>query len=179
MNQDFLGKMSDGEKAIGLGSIIVLVSLFLPWYGWDLGPFGSDSVDGFASWGWLTFLGLLGVVVFWALRRLFSQQVELPREMPLSDAAIYMIGGGLEVAGAVLFWLAYHRDVINGIVSVGVKFGTFIAIVGGAITLFGGYLEHSRVATGASGASSAPPPPPGYGAPPPAAPPPPPDSTAV
>lgn len=172
MNQDFLGKMSDGEKAIAGGSIIVLISLFLPWYGWDLGPFGSDSVDGFASWGWLTFLALLAVVLFWAARRLFTEQVKLP-DMPVSDAAFYMIGGAVEVLGAVLFWLAYHREAVDGIVSVGVKFGTFVAIVGGAVTLFGGYLEQQRAAT----TTTMPTAPPGYTPPPP--PPSPPDPTAV
>jgi len=146
MNQDFLGKMTNGERSILGGSVIVLISLFLPWYGWDinLGILGSssDSFNGFHSWGWLTVLALVAVVAFWVIRTFMSDDVKLP-EMSLEDPVIYMIGGAVEVVGAVLF-LVTASPGVGGYFSAGAKFGVFIAIVGGALTVLGGYLKQSE-----------------------------------
>ncbi|RYF96728.1 MAG: hypothetical protein EOO00_01990 [Chitinophagaceae bacterium] len=38
-----------------------LIALFLPWVSINLGMFGGGSVNGFRSWGILSFLGVLGV----------------------------------------------------------------------------------------------------------------------
>lgn len=167
MNQDFLASMSNGDKALAGGSIVVLIAMFLPWYGWDSGYF-SASIDGFNSWGWLTFLGLLAVVAYFVIRNFLTESVKLP-EMPVTDAQAYMIGGGVEVLGVVLFWLVSHQEgVLLG--NLGVRFGLFVALIGGIATVAGGYLKQSEPAvartagpstgTGA-GASypSAPPPP--------------------
>jgi len=170
MGQDFLSKMSNADKAILGGSLIVLVSLFLPWWGWDINitvtcitvASSSGSVNGFNSWGWITFLALIGVLVLHVSRTYLTQQVKLP-EMGVGDAALYMILGGVEIAGAVIFWLAYHSGLSGA--NEGVKFGAFVAIVGGAVTVFGGYLMQSA-ATGAPSAGAlsppAPPVPPQY-----------------
>jgi hypothetical protein len=176
---EFLEKLSNGEKAILGGSLIVLVSMFLPWYGWDfnfgnsiLGSINSSgSVDGFNSWGWLTFIGFLFVVILWLVRGPLSDQVELP-DIPLKDAQLFMIGGGVEVLGALLFWLAYKASNASGPgYSAGVRFGVFIAIVGGAATIAGGYLRQSEPEALASTPNAPAPPPASYGAPPPATPP--------
>ena len=151
MNQDFLAKMSNGDKAIAAGSVVVLVSLFLPWYGWDAGVFGSASVDGFNSWGILTLIALVAVVAFWVIRAYLADSVKLP-DMPVTDDQAYMIGGAVEALGAVLFWLVYHNDNL-GLANLGVRYGIFIALVGGVVTAYGGYLKQSEPAP-------APPPPP-------------------
>jgi hypothetical protein len=191
MNQnDVLSRVTNGDKALAGGSLVVLIALFLPWYGYDAGPV-SASVSGFNSWGWLTFLGLLAVIAFWLIRNMFSDSVKLP-DMPVTDGVAYMIGGAVEVLGAVIFWLAYHSDSLSGPgFSYGVRFGLFVAIVGGAITIAGGYLKQSEPATVAaaptSSAPAAAPPaaappaappqqPSPYGSQPPGSPPPPPAS---
>ncbi|MBN8783196.1 MAG: hypothetical protein ABS85_11645 [Sphingobacteriales bacterium SCN 48-20] len=40
-----------------------LLGLILPWFSIDFGPFGSTSANGFRSWGYLTLLGVIGVVI--------------------------------------------------------------------------------------------------------------------
>jgi hypothetical protein len=177
---EFLEKMLDSEKAILGGSIVVLVALFLPWYGWDFnvgaGVLGtlsnSGSFTGFHSWGLLTFIALLFVIAVWLVRGPLSDQVKLP-EMSITDAQLYMIGGGVEVLGSILYWLTVKGDNIDlpGY-SAGVRFGVFVALVGGIITIVGGYLKQSEPVAAAT--TSIPPPPPAtYGAPPPPATPPP------
>jgi hypothetical protein len=175
MNQDFLGSMTNGEKLIAGGSLVLLVGLFLPWYGVDAGLY-SASVNGFHSWGLLTFLALLVVVALWVIRSFLNDSVKLP-EMSVSDALIYMIAGGVEVLGCIIFWLSYSTDVSIPGFSAGVRFGLFVSLIGAIATVVGGYLKQSEPATAAPAppmggppSYSPPPPPP---AAPPAAPPPP------
>jgi hypothetical protein len=147
MNENFLSKMSNGEKALAGGSLVVFISLFLPWFGWDesvsvLGISTSFSFDGFHSWGWLTFLALLAVVGLWVIRTFLSDSVQLG-ELGVPDPVLYMIGGGIEVLGAVLFWITWSPG-SNGFINLGPRFGVFIALVGGVITIVGGYLRQSE-----------------------------------
>ena len=179
---NFLDDLSNGDKAILGGSLVFLIAMFLPWYGADyhFGGFNeSASANGFVSWGWLAFIAFLAVIALWLVRGPMSDSVKLP-DMPTSDAMLYMILGGVEVAGVLLYWLAGHND-LGGFsgpgLSIGVRFGLFIALVGGALTIFGGYLKQTepqavgRVSSPGGYGAAPPPPPQSYGAPPPAAPP--------
>ena len=188
---DFLDKMTNGEKALLGGSLLVLIALFMPWYGWDvvvnLGNIGireanGVSVDGFHSWGWLTIIGFLVVAGLWVIRTFFDDSVRLG-DLGVSDAQVYMVGGGVEILGVVLFWVTAGPGIDLGFASAGVRFGLFFALVGAVVTVIGGYLLQSEphpVASGggtAGGGSFTPatytPVPPPPAAPPPAAPPPP------
>ena len=76
-NSNFVDRLSNGDKAILGGSVLLLIAMFLPWYGWDynfLGTSSSGSVNGFTSWGWLTFLSLIAVVALWVIRGPMSEQ---------------------------------------------------------------------------------------------------------
>jgi hypothetical protein len=148
MNQDFLGKMTNGEKAILGGSLLVLIFLFFPWYGWDVVSIGffagqSASFNGFYGWGWLTFLALLAVVGFWVVRTFLADDVKLP-DLPVSDPAVYMILGAVEVLGTVLYWAGTGPSVNIGFTSQGVRYGLFLTLIGGVVTIIGGYLKQSE-----------------------------------
>jgi hypothetical protein len=152
-----------GERALIGGSAAVLVALlFLPWMTADcLGTcngfdFGGD-VDGGHGWGLLTLAGLLVVVGLWALR-CYPDRVRMPRlpsrllplmrhpgavrlRRHLRDPLVYMIAGGTEVAGVVLFWFEYHGNLATFLsVSVRPSIGWFLALLGAAATIAGGYL---------------------------------------
>jgi hypothetical protein len=164
----FIDDLSNGDKAFLGGSLVLFIAMFLPWYGADVSTVGysvSESVSGFHSWGWLTFLVLLLVVAFWTVRKYFTKEVTLP-ELPVTDAIALMIGGGLEVLGVILFWIAGHSDIgsfnFPGI-SVGVRWGLFVALIGGIATIVAGYLKQSEPTVTAPATPSAPPP--SYGAP--------------
>jgi hypothetical protein len=154
---------SPGERALVGGSAAVLLALlFLPWMtavclgtcnGFD---FGGD-LDGVHGWGLLTLGGLLAVVGLWALR-CYPDRVRLPQLPPrlsslsrhrlvvrlrphLRDPLLYMVAGGIEVAGVVLFWFEYHDAVAIFLrVSVRPSIGWFLALLGAAATIAGGYL---------------------------------------
>lgn len=164
---NFIDELSNGDKAILGGSLVILISMFLPWYSASYAGF-SDSVDGFHRWGLLTLLGWLFVLAYWLLRGPLSGQFSLPK-WGIGDGMVFMIAGGVEVLGAILYWIDGSSSVgnLNAFgVSTGPSFGLFIALVGGLATVAGGYLKQSEPEkpVTAGGPSS---PPGGYGAPPP------------
>ncbi|HZS14539.1 MAG TPA: hypothetical protein VFC09_08090 [Candidatus Dormibacteraeota bacterium] len=184
---NFIDDLTNGDKAILGGSLVVLIAMFLPWYSESYLSL-SDSVDGFHRWGLLSFVAWLLVLGLWLLRGPLSEQMKLPH-WGVSDGMLFMILGGLEVLGAILFWVDGNSSLggLNSFgVSAGPSFGLFVAIVGGALTIAGGYLKQSEPPKVTSGgpstapggygtppaAAAPPPPPPSYGTPPPPAAPP-------
>ncbi|HEX6492888.1 MAG TPA: hypothetical protein VF112_05220 [Candidatus Dormibacteraeota bacterium] len=158
---------SMGVRALVGGSAAVLIALlFLPWMAAVcLGTcsgfnFGGD-LDGVHGWGLLTLAGMLAVVGLWALR-CYPDRVRIPPLPPrvarhplfirvrpyLRDPLVYMAAGGVEVLGVVLFWFEYHSSVATFLdVSVRPSIGWFLALLGAAATIAGGYLlERERPA---------------------------------
>ncbi len=129
MREEDLHRVSPGDVVVVVGTLIVLASMFLPW--WDSGV--GATANGFHDWGWLTFAGLLFVVVVMVLRALDSSRVP---QLSVSDEIAFVIGGATEVCGAVVFWAANNRSISGGVL-----YGVFIAIIGGTTTLTGGWVK--------------------------------------
>jgi hypothetical protein len=123
--------LSVGDGVLVAGSAIVLLSLLLPW--WNDG-FGN-SANGFHDWGWMSFVSLLLVAALLVVRNV-PEMRRLP-ELALSDPAAYIVGGAAELVGAVVFWLTNNSRLMGG-----VKYGVFVCVVGGAVTVAGGYVKH-------------------------------------
>lgn len=130
MTLDSLRKLTGGDRVLVAGSAIVLLSAFLPW--WDNGY--GITANGFHDWGWVTIFGLLMAATLFAVRNLVPE-ARRP-ELSVNDPIAYMIFGVVEIAGAVVFWLSNNDRLVGG-----VKYGVFIAIVGGAVTVAGGYVK--------------------------------------
>jgi hypothetical protein len=145
MSLDSLRRLSIGDKVLLAGSVILLVALFLPW--WDNG-FGVTA-NGFHDWGWLSFLALLLLAALFAVRTVVDESRRLP-ELSVSDPVAYMIGGVAEVVGAVVFWLTNNTRIMGE-----VRYGVFVAVVGGAVTIAGGYLKQVERAAPADGGPAA------------------------
>lgn len=143
-------KFSREQLVIGGGSAVLLIAMFLDWISVSCsGAFcnSSSGIDGFNSWGWLSFLALLGVTGLLAVRTLLAGAVKLP-ELPAPDATLFMAGGAIEIAGCLLFWLANHDHFASanaGVVNIssGLGFGWFLALAAGIATVVGGYMSMS------------------------------------
>jgi hypothetical protein len=131
VSRQFLRTLPAADKVLLGGSAIVLVSLFLPW--WDDGL--GVTADGFHDWGWLTVFSLLLVVALYTVRRVDSVRARLP-EMSVDDAKVYMLGGGVELLGAVAFWLGNTAHLTGK-----VRYGVLVCVVGSALTAAGGYAK--------------------------------------
>jgi hypothetical protein len=119
--------LSIGDGAVAAGCAVTLLALLLPW--WDSGI--GASANGFHDWGWLSFFGL-ALVIAVLLARVAGGQVHLP----IDDAAAYMVCGSLELLGAVVFWFGNNTSIGGR-----VRYGVFLGVVGGAVTLIGGYVR--------------------------------------
>jgi len=139
MTLDTLRRLSGGDRVLVAGSAVVLLSLLLPW--WDNGL--GSTADGFHDWGWLSLLGLLLLAALFSVRN-FVPETRRP-ELSVSDPVAYMIGGAAEIVGAVVFWLTNNSRLVGG-----VKYGVFVAVVGGAVTVAGGYVRHLETQTSGS-----------------------------
>src|SRR5260221_3747904 len=145
-SSNFLEDLSNGDKAILGGSLVLFIALFLPWYGADVTIAGvtssSSNLNGFYGWGWLAFIALLAVVALWLLRGPMEGSVELP-ELPAKDAIVLMALGAVEVVAIIIYWVSKPAGESGGIpgysYSIGVRFGLFVALVGAVATVVGGY----------------------------------------
>lgn len=127
--------LSLGDAVVAAGCAVTLLALLLPWWDSQVGA----TANGFHDWGWLTFFGF-ALVIAMLLARLAGVQVHLP----VDDAAAYMVCGGLEILGAVVFWFANNTSIAGR-----VRYGVFVAVIGGALTLIGGYVRRIDAMRGA------------------------------
>lgn len=107
--------------------VILLVSIFLPWWSVDVGPFGSFSSNGFHSGGVLTFIMSLvgGVLAF--------------LEIPNARYRVFAIGGaGILALLGVIIALADLGGASMG-------FGMIIALIASLALIVVGFLEGRKI----------------------------------
>ena len=169
---------SNGDTAIGVGLVVALIAVFLPWYSVSANCSGipdcaglnySVSANALNDWpGWLFFLALLAGLVLYVLRT-FVPSVSVPA-LPQSDAVLYMAIGAFMVVMAVL-WLLLHSSGASGPgFSAGPSFGLFIGLIAAVAVAAGGFLKRSEPqvvapsyrtpGTGSTYGGGTPPPPP-------------------
>jgi hypothetical protein len=129
MRQDNLRRLTLGDRIVAGGSLITLVAMLLPW--WDSGL--GATANGFHDWGWLSFLALAGVAVLLVVR---VAAAEGGPRLSVADGVAFLIGGAAEVLGSVIFWVGN-----NGRLGGGVRYGVFVALVGGMLTVIGGWVK--------------------------------------
>jgi hypothetical protein len=146
-------KLSNGDMAVGVGLIVGLIALFLPWYGYSESFSGiagitngfssSGSVGGLSYWtGWFFFLFVL-VGLALIILRTFVPSVAIPA-LPLNDAMTYMVVGGVMVVMALLFLLIGAPASYSAAgFSAGISFGLIIGLIAGVAVLAGGFLKRS------------------------------------
>jgi hypothetical protein len=141
---------TNGDAAIGVGLIVALVAVFLPWYsfsynctGSPLCNLGSTSFAALNDWpGWLFFLAVLAGLALFIIRT-FVPTVTLPT-MPQPDAILYLGLGIFLAVMALLWWLTHTNSASGPGYSYGPSFGLFIGLIAGIVVAVGGYLKRSE-----------------------------------
>lgn len=173
-----LNKLSNGEKVIAGAGLLFLLSMFFPWWGLDLGEFGSGSNNGFDYFltGWLPLLIVIAMVAQIAVARFTTTQ--LPR-IPIPWNQAHLIAGAVVAVLLVLRVIIGADEGAGGFeVDLDREWGLFVALIAAIGVGAGGVLksrEPEVVQAAASGpfggpppgGPDAPPPPPGGGTPPP------------
>ena len=113
-------RWTSGDRITGIGTMLLLVSLFLPWYGVSfLGI--SAEVDGLTGHGYLYIVLIVCVAIIGYLG-LSAGFEELPARLPLSHQQRLLAASGLNAALVLLAFLVRPG-------ASGWRFGAFAGIV--------------------------------------------------
>jgi len=99
---------------------IAFISLFLPWV--SMGMFGS--VNGFRSWGLLSFLGVVGVIVSCFMG---------DKSIPFDDTFKKVAMGSF--AGIAVGALIYYFNLGSGFIRLDSGFGLWLCLIAGILGL--------------------------------------------
>jgi hypothetical protein len=139
------GALTPAERFTGIGCVLAVVSVFLPWKG-----YASVSVSGLHGWGLLTLLIALCSLLFVVARSPLFRSTIAVRELPVTDATFLLLAGAGEAVTALLFSGHYAGGSL--------KLGFYLLLMGAALTAFGGPLAQltlgARPAPGAPAAAS-------------------------
>jgi hypothetical protein len=151
--------LSNGGKIVGIAGIVLIINIFLPWYGFSAGGFSSsiNAFDaGFLAWGGSVFA--IAGAVFVLIGEVGESKVNLGG---LQGPQIGLLLAGL---GAVLVVLRFLTETDL------TKFGLFIGILASIAVAVGGYMSVKESGIGlptaddfksiGGGDDDAPPPPP-------------------
>jgi hypothetical protein len=137
-------RLTTGDMIAGVGGIVLLIALFLPWYGVSADVAGvSVSVSG-SGWEVLGFIDiLLFLIAVVAIAVVAGRATNrLPAEVP---GSLVLLGLG---ALAVLLVLFRIIDIPAGDVPDSVdlsrKIGIFIALIGAAAVAYGGWQSNAE-----------------------------------
>jgi hypothetical protein len=153
-------RVSFGETIAGVSGFLLLLFMFLPWFGYsaELGGVASvDSVNG-NFWEVSSFLDvLLFLVGLIAVGAALAQAAgAMPANLP-APAGLIVLGAGALAVLIVLFRLLVPPDGGIDEIDVSRKIGVFLGLIAAAGVTFGGYTAMNERAAGAGPRGARPP----------------------
>jgi hypothetical protein len=118
-----LNRLTTVDKVVAGGSLIALISIWLPWY--SLSYLGATlSVNGTTGhgWLWLEFIVALVLIAYLASRAAWDR---LPFTMPVAHAPLLIVGTALQL----LLVLIAFIDIPYGNEGVGWTWGAFVGLL--------------------------------------------------
>jgi hypothetical protein len=121
-------RWSQAERTTAFATLVLFISLFLPWYTYSFG-LGSVSVDGlWHGWMYLVFLLSLAILVYLVARAGFS---EMPFKMPISGDQLLLFGSAINVVLVVIAFIDKPGGV--GFSGIGWGWGAFVGLVAAVV----------------------------------------------
>jgi hypothetical protein len=138
-------KMGPNERLAGVGALVVIASLLLPWYG---APIANDLVKtGFGNFNFATAAMLLTAAAAIYLIIEVGDGYRPPR--PLTVGTLLIVAG-VWTALLILYQMIdrpqFHFDTLND--DYNVRYGTFVALGGAAAIVLAGTRRRVREAAG-------------------------------
>jgi hypothetical protein len=153
-------KLSVGDQVAAVSGIVLLIALFLPWYGVDVSVGGFSASESANAWEALDFVDiLLFLIAIVAVGVPVAKAAgSLPAEVP--GPLVVLVAGGLGVL-LVLYRLIDlpTPDVGGAGIDFSRKFGIFLGLVAAVGVAYGGWRANEE-APAPSAPAAAPPPPP-------------------
>lgn len=124
-------RLSQADRIAGAASVVLLISLFLPWFTVSAGPF-SASASGTTAHGylWIVFILCLAIVAFLVFGAGYA---ELPMRLPVPRENILLAATGLNLLLVLLAFL--FKPGGYGISGIGWGFGAFIALIAAIVAV--------------------------------------------
>ena len=92
-----LNRLTSVDKIVAGGSLVALISVFLPWYAISAGVLGSFSFSGTSlghGWFWLELVVALLLIAYLAMRVFWERP---PVELPVAHAPLLIVGTSLQL----------------------------------------------------------------------------------
>jgi hypothetical protein len=116
-------RWSQAERITAAGTLLLFISLFLPWFTYSFG-FGSVSVDGlWHAWMYLVLILCLAILAFLVARAGFS---EMPFKLPMAEEQLLLIATGVNAVLSILAFLFKPGGI--GFSGIGWGFGAFVGL---------------------------------------------------
>jgi hypothetical protein len=123
-----LGRLTQTDRIVGAGSLVLFISLFLPWFGVNYGG-GSVTVDGlWHGYMYITLILSLAVIVYMAARAAWNV---LPFRLPIDPVQALPIITGISLVLTVISFVFKPGSLVGG--GVGWRFGAFVGLVGAVV----------------------------------------------
>jgi hypothetical protein len=117
-------RWSQGERTSVIATLVLFISLFLPWFTYNYG-IGSVSVDGlWHGWMYLVFILCLAIMVFYVAKAGFS---ESPIKLPMPEARLLLIATGINAVLTIFAFILKPGGI--GFSGIGWGFGSFIGLI--------------------------------------------------
>jgi hypothetical protein len=116
-------RWSQAERITGVATLVLFISLFLPWFTYNFG-FASVSVDGlWHGWMYLVLLLCLAILAYLIVRAGFG---EMPFKLPMPDQQLLLIATGVNAVLSILAFVFKPGGIkFSGI---GWGFGAFVGV---------------------------------------------------
>jgi len=121
-----LSRLTNSDRITGIGSLLLIVSLFLPWYGVNLLGISAEA-DGLTVHGYL-YIVLLMCVAIIAYLVMWAGFEELPVRLPLSHQQRLLVASGLNTVLVLLAFLTKPDGT-------GWRFGAFAGLLAALIAM--------------------------------------------
>jgi hypothetical protein len=152
-------RLTPGDISAGVGGVVLLISLFLPWYGVSIDVRGfSASTDG-SGWEVFSFIDILLFVI--AVAAIALVVLKAMEQLP-ADVPVPLVLCGL---GALALLLILYRLIdtpapsdLPDQVDVSRKIGIFIGLIGAAGVAYGGWRTNMETPRARPAAAGPPPP---------------------
>ncbi len=121
-------RWSPPERTTAIATLVLLISLFLPWYTYKF-ALGSVSVDGlWHGWMDLTLILCLVILVYLGMRAGFS---EMPVRLPMAGEQLLLVTSVVNLVLCVLAFLDKPGGL--GFTGVGWGFGAFVGLIAAVV----------------------------------------------
>jgi len=129
-------RLTQADWITGTASLVLLVSIFLPWFTVSVGALGvsvSGSGSGTDAHGylWLVFIVSLLIVVYLGARALTET---LPFELPLAHEQLLLVLTGINFVITLIAWIFKPSSGFSA-VKVGWAWGSFVSLIAAVVAV--------------------------------------------